>query len=62
MPLGLKDLKLAEGLAAENDVVLPTASILHTVFDTALADEKLAELDWAAMAEVTRQQKHERIS
>lgn len=62
MALGLKDLKLAEGLAAENNVVLPTSPLLHQIFETALADEKLAELDWSAMAEVTRQQKHERIS
>ena len=54
MPLGLKDLGLAEDLAAEGGVVLPSAPVLRERFETALADPELAELDWSAVAEVTR--------
>ncbi len=54
MPLGLKDLGLAEDLAAERGVTLPTAPVLRDRFETALADPELAELDWSAVAEVTR--------
>jgi hypothetical protein len=54
MPLGLKDLGLAENLAAEGGVVLPTAPVLRERFEAALADPALAELDWSAVAEVTR--------
>jgi 3-hydroxyisobutyrate dehydrogenase-like beta-hydroxyacid dehydrogenase len=54
MPLGLKDLGLAEELAEEAAVALPTAPLLRDRFERALADEELAELDWSAVAEVTR--------
>lgn len=54
MPLGLKDLGLAQALAAESGVELPTAPVLRERFTTALADPSLAELDWSAVAEVTR--------
>lgn len=54
MPLGLKDLGLAEEIAAEAGVTLPTAPVLRERFETALADAELAELDWSAVAEVTR--------
>lgn len=54
MPLGLKDLGLAEELAAEQGVELPTAPILRDRFERALADAELADLDWSAVAEVTR--------
>jgi len=54
MPLGLKDLMLAEQLAAEKGVPLPTAPVLRDRFERALADPELAELDWSAVAEVTR--------
>ncbi|CAN5329765.1 NAD(P)-dependent oxidoreductase [soil metagenome] len=54
MPLGLKDLGLAETLAAEGGVTLPSAPVLRERFETALADPALAELDWSAVAEVTR--------
>lgn len=54
MALGLKDLGLAEQLAAEAGVVLPTAPVLRDRFETALADAELARLDWSAVAEVTR--------
>ena len=56
MPLGLKDLGLAEDLAAETGTVLPTAPVLRERFETALANPELAELDWSAVAEVTRNQ------
>ncbi|GAA1691474.1 NAD(P)-dependent oxidoreductase [Microcella alkalica] len=54
MPLGLKDLGLAEALAAEFGIELPSAPVLRERFTTALADPSLAELDWSAVAEVTR--------
>ncbi|RZT57392.1 3-hydroxyisobutyrate dehydrogenase-like beta-hydroxyacid dehydrogenase [Microcella alkaliphila] len=54
MPLGLKDLGLAEDLAAEKSVELPTAPTLRDRFERALADRELADLDWSAVAEVTR--------
>jgi 3-hydroxyisobutyrate dehydrogenase-like beta-hydroxyacid dehydrogenase len=52
--LGLKDLGLAEQLAAEGRVDVPMAAVLRDRFETALADPELAELDWAAVAEVSR--------
>lgn len=54
MSLGLKDLGLAEAAAAERGVTLPLASVLHELFEAALADSTLSELDWSAVAEVTR--------
>jgi 3-hydroxyisobutyrate dehydrogenase-like beta-hydroxyacid dehydrogenase len=54
LPLGLKDLGLAEDLAAEGGVTLPTAVVLRDRFERAVADPTLADLDWAAVAEVTR--------
>lgn len=54
MALGLKDLGLAEAIAAETDVTLPTAPVLRRVFETALASPDLQDLDWSAIAEVTR--------
>lgn len=54
MPLGLKDLGLAEELADEAGIELPTAPLLRDRFERALADAQLAELDWSAVAEVTR--------
>lgn len=54
MALGLKDLGLAEEVAAEGGITLPTAPILREKFETALATKALADLDWSAMAEVTR--------
>ncbi|HYI50517.1 MAG TPA: NAD(P)-dependent oxidoreductase [Microbacterium sp.] len=52
--LGLKDLGLAEQLAAEGRVDVPMAGLLRERFETALADPELAGLDWAAVAEVSR--------
>lgn len=54
MSLGLKDLGLAETAAAERGVVLPIAPVLHELFEAALADPALSELDWSAVAEITR--------
>ncbi|MFI6166371.1 NAD(P)-dependent oxidoreductase [Nocardia sp. NPDC051052] len=52
--LGLKDLNLALGAADELGVELPTAPVLHDVFATAV-EQIGADLDWASVAEVTRQ-------
>lgn len=52
--LGLKDLGLVEQLAAEGGVDVPIAAVLRHRFETALADPDLADLDWAAVAEVSR--------
>lgn len=54
MSLGFKDLRLAEETAAEVGLTLPTAAALHDVFERAIADPELRELDWSAIAEVTR--------
>jgi 3-hydroxyisobutyrate dehydrogenase-like beta-hydroxyacid dehydrogenase len=53
MSLGLKDLGLAEEVAAEGGVVLPTAPVLRAMFEEALTTEDLREADWGGMAEVT---------
>jgi 3-hydroxyisobutyrate dehydrogenase-like beta-hydroxyacid dehydrogenase len=52
--LGLKDLGLTEQAADTLGVALPSAVVLRDMFETALADPALAELDWSAIAEVTR--------
>lgn len=54
MALGFKDLKLAEEMAAERAVVLPTAPAMHRVYEIALADTELKTYDWGAAAEVMR--------
>ncbi|CAN5461955.1 NAD(P)-dependent oxidoreductase [soil metagenome] len=54
MELGFKDLGLAESVAAEVGVELPTAPVLHELFEAALADDELREFDWGGLAEVTR--------
>lgn len=54
MALGLKDLSLAEGAADALGVTLPIAPVLRELFEAALADPELRELDWSAVAEVTR--------
>lgn len=56
MTLGAKDLGLAEAIALEAGVELPSAPVLRRVFDAALADPELNDADWAAMAEITRRQ------
>ena len=55
--LGLKDVKLVESAAAELDLKLPVAPVLHALFEQALADPELKNLDWSAIAELTRQRK-----
>ncbi len=52
--LGLKDLGLAEDIAAAAGVELPTAAALRGVFEAALADPELHDADWSAIAEITR--------
>jgi 3-hydroxyisobutyrate dehydrogenase-like beta-hydroxyacid dehydrogenase len=51
--LGLKDVMLAVGAAADADVRLPSAPILREIFETTIA-EVGEDLDWAAIAEITR--------
>lgn len=55
--LGLKDVKLVEDAAAELDLKLPVASVLRGLFESALNDPELRDLDWSAIAELTRQRK-----
>lgn len=57
MALGSKDLGLAEAIAAEAGVVLPSAPVLRAAFDAALASPDLAEVDWSGVAEITRRQR-----
>jgi len=52
--LGLKDLGLAEDAAAEVGVELGAAPVLRDAFQRTLADDELGELDWAAIAEISR--------
>jgi 3-hydroxyisobutyrate dehydrogenase-like beta-hydroxyacid dehydrogenase len=54
MQLGRKDLGLAEAVAAEAGIALPTLPALKELFEEALADADLAQDDWAAVAELTR--------
>lgn len=54
LPLGLKDLSLAEQAADETETWLPSAPTLRSLFESALALEDLSNKDWAAVAEVTR--------
>lgn len=58
MSLGLKDLTLVEDAAAELGITLPVAPVLHEVFEAAVADPELAQLDWSAVAEITRRRRH----
>lgn len=54
LELGLKDLGLAERIAEESGLALPSAPTLRALFEAALADPGLAGADWAAMTEMTR--------
>lgn len=56
MALGLKDLGLAEALAEEKGITLPTAPVIRDRFERALADDELKDYDWSGVAEVTRRQ------
>ena len=58
MTLGAKDLGLAEEIAAEAGIVLPSAPVLRRAFEAALASEDQADVDWSGMAEITRQQRY----
>jgi 3-hydroxyisobutyrate dehydrogenase-like beta-hydroxyacid dehydrogenase len=57
MALGLKDVKLVADAAAESGLVLPVANVLQSLFEQALEDSELKDLDWSAVAELTRQRK-----
>ena len=57
MTMGLKDVKLIEDAAADLGLTLPVASVLHELFDRAIDDPELTDLDWSAIAELTRQKK-----
>lgn len=52
--LGLKDLTLAEEAAAGLGVQLPSAAVLRQQFEATLAVPELRDLDWSAIAELTR--------
>jgi 3-hydroxyisobutyrate dehydrogenase-like beta-hydroxyacid dehydrogenase len=52
--LGAKDLSLAEDAASSLGVALASAPVLRDVFVRALEDPSMADLDWSAIAEVTR--------
>ena len=58
MTLGAKDLGLAEAIAAEAGIVLPSAPVLRRAFDAALASEDLKDADWSGVAEITRQHRY----
>lgn len=55
MSLGRKDLDLAQQVAASVDFAPATMPALIQVLDAALADPQLADKDWSALAEVSRQ-------
>ena len=57
MALGLKDVKLVQDAAADLGLKLPVATVLHELFEQALKDADLKDLDWSAVAELTRQKK-----
>ncbi len=57
MTLGSKDLGLAESIAEEAGLELPTAPVLRRLFDAALASDDLRDVDWSGIAEITRQQR-----
>ena len=57
MTLGSKDLGLAEAIAAEAGIELPTAPVLRRMFDAALASDDLKDVDWSGVAEITRRQR-----
>jgi len=54
MTLGLKDLKLIEDAAGAGGLTLPVAAVLRKLFETAQVDPELKDLDWSAIAELTR--------
>lgn len=52
--LGMKDLQLVEAAAEDRGVTLPSAPLLHDLFQQTLDDAELGSLDWSAVAEITR--------
>jgi len=54
LELGLKDLSLAEQIAKDGGIILPSAPSLRKLFEEAVARGDLQHLDWSALAEVTR--------
>jgi 3-hydroxyisobutyrate dehydrogenase and related beta-hydroxyacid dehydrogenases len=58
LQLGLKDLGLAESAALEAGVTLPSAETLRSVFEQAISNQGADELDWAAIAEISRTRDH----
>jgi 3-hydroxyisobutyrate dehydrogenase-like beta-hydroxyacid dehydrogenase len=54
LALGLKDLGLAQDAAAEAGVTLPTMPALRSVFERSLAEAGGTNLDWSAIAEISR--------
>jgi 3-hydroxyisobutyrate dehydrogenase-like beta-hydroxyacid dehydrogenase len=54
LELGLKDLNLARSEASHYGVSLPTADLLGEILQQAIENPELNQLDWSAMAEVTR--------
>lgn len=57
MELGLKDVKLVEDAASDLGLTLPVAAVLHKLFEQAIDDPDVSDLDWSAVAELTRQKK-----
>lgn len=57
MELGRKDLGLAEQAASNSGITLPSAKVLAEILELALANPELASKDWAAMANITLEQK-----
>ena len=54
MTLGLKDLKLIEDAATTGGLTRPVAAVHRKLFETAQVDPELKDLDWSAIAELTR--------
>jgi len=56
MELGVKDVKLVQAAATGLGLNLPVASVLLHLFQTANQTPELHDLDWSAVAELTRRQ------
>ena len=54
MELGVKDVKLVQAAASDLGLNLPVASVLLDLFQTANQNPQLHDLDWSAVAELTR--------
>lgn len=62
LELGLKDLGLAQEVAAEGGIALASAPLLIEIFTAAIADPGLRDLDWASVAEVARRNRVQPIT